>query len=299
MTPRYAIETPASPGAVGLVRVVSHDPSAVTNILDCAPVDTGDARVRRVLGLDHALVARPDDRTWLVMPHGGPALMRAIAARLHDAGWCTIQHESESESMEERLAHALAAAASPLAIGVLLDQPARWANSDPGTHTADRRLDRLIVPPRVVAVGAPNIGKSSLLNGVAGRSLAVAFDRPGTTRDAVGALIDCAGLVVRWTDTPGIECERTRDEVLAQLVGADLVLRCRDAGCAPADLDLGSVPVVDVVTRSDRADDTGPGVRTSAERSEGLGELVKAIRATLVPDDVLADPRPWRFWETS
>src|SRR5690606_37019664 len=47
-------------------------------------------------------------------------------------------------------------------------------------------------------------GKSTLLNTLAGRDLALVSGEAGTTRDHVGALIDLGGVVVRWVDTPGV-----------------------------------------------------------------------------------------------
>ena len=68
----------------------------------------------------------------------------------------------------------------------------------------DLRLRRLITPARVVVTGPTNAGKSTLLNALAGRAVAIAHHTPGTTRDAVAARIDLAGLVVDWFDTPGV-----------------------------------------------------------------------------------------------
>ena len=57
---------------------------------------------------------------------------------------------------------------------------------------------------RVVIVGPPNAGKSSLLNALAGRDVAIVTDEPGTTRDLVEVPLDLGGLKVIVTDTAGI-----------------------------------------------------------------------------------------------
>ena len=82
----------------------------------------------------------------------------------------------------------------------------------------------------VVIVGAPNAGKSSLLNALARRDAAIVSDEPGTTRDLVELALDLNGIKVRLTDTAGIRegagkveaigIERARQRAEA----ADLVL---------------------------------------------------------------------------
>ncbi|MGO9816937.1 MAG: tRNA uridine-5-carboxymethylaminomethyl(34) synthesis GTPase MnmE [Acidocella sp.] len=55
-----------------------------------------------------------------------------------------------------------------------------------------------------VILGAPNAGKSTLLNALAGEDIAIVSDIPGTTRDAVGVRIDLGGVPVHITDTAGL-----------------------------------------------------------------------------------------------
>ncbi len=308
MNARFCIDTPASPGAVAVVRVVADDAGAFFSASGIAPVAVGASGVRSVFGLDHALVARPDGRTVLVMAHGGGAIVRGIAERLEGLGverWGgEADRESAPREVTARMLDALARAASPLAIDLLLDQPRRWASRRAEDPLADARvLGRLIDPPVVVAVGSANIGKSSLLNAMAGASVALAFDRAGTTRDAVGALVDLGGLVVRWVDTPGMgggggeageAWARVRDEVAR----ADLVVRCADAGSSGPIGPAGDHPcAITVALRVDRAEPAfAADVRTSAVRGTGMDRLVETVRERLVPAAAMADPGAWRFW---
>ncbi|MEO5882573.1 MAG: tRNA uridine-5-carboxymethylaminomethyl(34) synthesis GTPase MnmE [Caldimonas sp.] len=57
---------------------------------------------------------------------------------------------------------------------------------------------------RIVLAGQPNVGKSSLLNALAGAELAIVTDIPGTTRDQVGETIQIEGVPVHVTDTAGL-----------------------------------------------------------------------------------------------
>ncbi len=56
----------------------------------------------------------------------------------------------------------------------------------------------------VVIVGAPNAGKSSLLNFLAGREVAIISEEAGTTRDLLEVKLDLGGIPVYVTDTAGL-----------------------------------------------------------------------------------------------
>src|SRR5690606_27464634 len=131
-----------------------------------------------------------------------------------------------------------------------------------------------------------------------------------TTRDHVGVQIDCAGLVVRMLDAPGLRTGAGAVEAEAQelaheeIAAADLLLVCQDAQTEPAPLELppprGQQQRLSVATRADlaagvptwRAD-----VVTSAHTGEGIDTLAAAVRAALLPPGDLAHPGRWRFWE--
>lgn len=329
--PSFEIETPRSPGAVAAIRVkapADAKPASDTWMADIKidVVGVGGLSLRDVYGIDQALIARPDPDTLIVMPHGGVAVIDSIARAFSEHGCTERQAARETMGnlpMDERLSHALARASSPLAIDLLLDQPRRWAGRseeilDESSLADGKILGRLIDPPTVVAVGRPNIGKSSLLNRLGGRSLALAFDRAGTTRDTVGAMIDAAGLVVRWIDTPGLPESGSAGDGLADeaslvraaIAQADLVVACHDSTGPKLDrlkvsgLESSAVRMLHVTTRVDRAvaeqspsSEETPPIRTSASSGAGITNLVSSVRESLVPRAVFEDDRPWRFWD--
>jgi tRNA modification GTPase len=89
---------------------------------------------------------------------------------------------------------------------------------------------------RVVIAGAPNVGKSSLLNRLAGAERAIVTPIAGTTRDAVREPIEIAGVPIMLVDTAGLrassdEIERIgMDRTRKELRGADVVLAVFEAG---------------------------------------------------------------------
>lgn len=80
---------------------------------------------------------------------------------------------------------------------------------------------RLTSPPRVVIAGPPNVGKSSLLNALAGYQRSIVSPTAGTTRDVVGVELAFDGWPVRVSDTAGL---RTAGEQL-EAAGVELTER--------------------------------------------------------------------------
>ena len=56
----------------------------------------------------------------------------------------------------------------------------------------------------VTIMGKPNTGKSSFINQVSGRDLAIVTNEPGTTRDFIESFVDIDGLPIKFVDTAGI-----------------------------------------------------------------------------------------------
>ncbi|MSR70337.1 MAG: GTP-binding protein [Phycisphaerales bacterium] len=263
------------------------------------------------------------------MPHGGPRIVAQLDSWMRAHGVTGKNHGEpspaddasdalrtypEAQCFREALALATAStAASARAIPLLLAQPARISTALAGGFSHDarsversQRLARLLHPPRVVAVGAANVGKSSLLNALAGRTVAIAMDFAGTTRDAVAARVELDGLVVDWFDTPGIRCSADEVERAAQAlaetlrVGAALLIEICAPGVPSPEIvsDVARLRVctrIDLDRRCQSVQARTAAVQVSATERIGLNELAGAIRRRLVFDEDLASTEPWIF----
>lgn len=144
-------------------------------------------------------------------------------------------------------------------------------------------------PYRVVLVGRPNAGKSSLLNAVAGTSAALVSSEPGTTRDYLSCRLDLDGLVVELVDTAGRAEAFQSIEIQSQDLGhrqaqaADLLLLCQAVDSAPdaaeaALLHQEEPPALAVATKCDLAPSGPTSLATSAKTGLGLPELRQLLR---------------------
>ncbi|MGP1272147.1 MAG: GTPase [Phycisphaerales bacterium] len=309
----FRISTARSrPAALAIIDLFGDAASQLDAAIDAItgrPTRSGGASLRSLAGVDEGLVVRLQPGRAMLMPHGGPAVLAALTDRLRALGFdeageidATRLYPEAEDTVTAAVLAALARAASPLAVDLLLAQPERWRGAPARTPNArDLRLRRLIDPPLVVCVGPPNVGKSSLLNALARREAAIVADAPGTTRDAVGATIGLAGLTVRWIDTPGRRdasgIERRAIEAAEHLDHqADLLIAVGDAFTEDPGGVAGRPPNLRLATRIDlgrpvwRAD-----LGVSARLGEGLEELVRLVRDRLVPPEDLASPDAWVF----
>lgn len=305
-------------GAVSIIRVSFDDPDRVFALLKVRLTEVGQIRLVSLFDLDEVLIARFDAGSMLIMPHGGIGMTRAISKALSDAGIALggrgsaiDQYPEAADVHEARMLVSLSTLQSPMGVDLLLDQPSRWRGYSDGDPCADASvLGRLVHPPVVVAMGNANIGKSSLVNALAGSSVAMVSDHAGTTRDHVGVMLDLAGLAVRWVDTPGIDGEvAVGDELklVAPIIErADLVVHAIDFSDNAGSLDprLASLinpetPILRIGVRSDlgRAS-CSVDCSCSSKTGEGIKGLAGMVKELMVPAEALNDPRPWRFWDS-
>ena len=159
---------------------------------------------------------------------------------------------------------------------------------------------------RVVLTGAPNVGKSSLLNAIAKRSAAIVSERPGTTRDYVSATIKLDGIECFLLDTAGVGMRNrmtgpdlvAQDMTAEQIEQAHLCLICLDASrplkvidrqilARHSDTDAAALIVLtktDLPRQLKLAAEVWhhEAIHTSSATGMGLVELKQAIRTRLV-----------------
>ncbi|MDX0950366.1 tRNA uridine-5-carboxymethylaminomethyl(34) synthesis GTPase MnmE [Sinorhizobium medicae] len=149
---------------------------------------------------------------------------------------------------------------------------------------------------KIVIAGEPNAGKSSLLNALAQRDIAIVTEIAGTTRDVLSVDLSLAGFSVKLFDTAGL---RETEEVVERegirrarqvIADADLVLLLAEK---PSDFRLDewqpgkSVPVIRVATKVDRPmprwKTSEADVFLSTRTGEGMDKLLAMLQAHL-PD---------------
>lgn len=155
-----------------------------------------------------------------------------------------------------------------------------------GAAQGERLRDGLTI----VIAGPPNAGKSTLLNALARRDVAIVSPTPGTTRDAIEVRCDLGGLPVTFVDTAGL---RDSDDVLEregiartgrQVAMADMVLWLEPAYQPSPEVPAGiqgPSPVFRLRTKIDLlAEGTGAGgdLAVSAATGAGMGQLLARIQ---------------------
>jgi tRNA modification GTPase len=150
---------------------------------------------------------------------------------------------------------------------------------------SERLRDGLVV----AIAGPPNVGKSTLMNQLARREVAIVSPHAGTTRDVIEVQLDLDGYPVTVIDTAGIresddpvEQEGVR-RARARAADADLVLWLTDTSAPEIPLH-GGTPAWLVRNKIDldagRTRQPGPGqFRISAARGDGVADLISAIVA--------------------
>ena len=171
----------------------------------------------------------------------------------------------------------------------------------------DASLWWMLHPPRVVIVGAANVGKSTLANRLFGQERSITADLPGTTRDWVGDWANLDGLAIHLIDTPGQRQSTDPIEQAAvsqsrhQIEQADLVVIVLDPTrpLAPEQSAvLASYPnALRVTNKSDLPAMWDPrplaAVPTVATTNQGVDGLRQRIRQHFQCDRFAADDPHW------
>lgn len=169
--------------------------------------------------------------------------------------------------------------------------------------------------PLVALVGRQNVGKSTLLNRLAGKQISITHDVPGTTRDRVGADVNWSGIEFTLIDTAGLGispdlpiAKKVTAQVEAAMAEADLIVFIVDVqtGITPLDLEIAArlrkihKPVILAANKADNLSlerdiiefyelSLGEPIPFSAYHGKGTAELLDAIKSLLPPPEEISD----------
>jgi tRNA modification GTPase len=252
--------------------------------------------------------------------HGGREVVAMLLEAFQRRGarvlsWQEWLQRTADSSIRAEAAVALAHALTTRTAGILLDQyqgafesvleSVRGAIEGEDLQGAETMLTGLLRyagvgrhlthPFRVVVAGAPNVGKSSLVNALAGFQRSIVSEAPGTTRDVVTTLIAVDGWPIELADTAGLRESGESLEVqgiqLARdtTAAADLCIWLVDVSMPPLWPGAFSVPVLRLVNKIDLqavwdVEAVQGAVRLSARTGEGLPELCTTLASMLVPE---------------
>jgi len=330
--PCVSVLTASGRGAVAVVRVWGPGsreladrffrPNSGPSLMKTPP---GRLRVGRVgAGLGDevvAVVVEGEPPEVEIQCHGGSAAVALVVQALVEGGalirsaqaWA--RHSSGSATRAEAQV-ALGSAPTARVAEILLDQAEgalhdellRLADAEPEKILAglDPLIDRallgihLIEGWKVVLAGRPNVGKSRLLNALAGYDRAIVDPTPGTTRDVVTVRAAFDGWPVELADTAGLR--ESVDPIEIQGVGiardrhreADLVVVVLDRSEPLTGMDREILEdhreAMIVANKSDLplswdVSELGA-LAVSAERGDGIEKLASAIARRLVPTDL-------------
>jgi tRNA modification GTPase len=345
--------TPSGRGAVAVVLVAGPDAGEYVGryFQPASRLRADDLPLNRIVfgqwgpGGEELVVCRRGADQIEVHCHGGDAAARAIIDQVVACGarhltWREWLQRTGEDPIRAAAQIALAAAPTDRTAAILLDQfhgaladalrgaltaidDANWpmATDIVGELLSRRELGlHLTTPWQVVVAGPPNVGKSSLINAIAGFERAIVSLLPGTTRDVVTVTTAIDGWPVQLADTAGLrgagdELEAAGIDLAAKAIGAaDLVVLVEDAAASGQDrpkmgrlnspailagpgihvrnkIDLVSLHSVGA-TGSASADKLiqkpgelcqWPTLDTSALTGVGIAELIAAIGHALVP----------------
>jgi GTP-binding protein len=230
---------------------------------DYIVIDTGGFEPLRAEGIAREMAAQAEqaiaesDAVILVLDarEGLTAQDRRVAERLRMTGRPVLLAANKAEGLPAGATaefhelglgepHAISAAHGEgvrdlmeLALTPFVEEAAAEAEAE--THKGERRA-------RVAVVGRPNVGKSTLINALLGEERLIAFDQPGTTRDAIEVEFEADGRLFTLIDTAGL---RRRGKVfeavekfsvvktLQAIADANVVILLLDAAAEISDQD--------------------------------------------------------------
>lgn len=254
------------------------------------------------------IVVQTGDSVFEIQCHGSVAAVGAIEADLTAAGatessnrdsWTFANNEHQAE-----IAKAMESCLTQRTARHLLRQYQLWNSPNiSGSNSVKKALsfatfgEKLTQPWRIVLCGRPNVGKSSLINALAGFERAIVHSTAGTTRDLVSQHTAIDGWPVELIDSAGIreaenQIERAGISKAREVIeSADLVIHIVDATSdEPFDAEISQnraglvvVNKVDLCEQTNLEPFACPVVSVSAKTGAGLSDFLAAISKAIVP----------------
>ncbi len=229
-------------------------------------------------GIADLIEAETEAQRRQALRQAGGALSRLVAGWSARLARLLARQEAFIEFEDEDLPAGLDDAVATKAAALRAEMAAHLAEAPRGERLRDGLM--------VAIIGAPNAGKSSLLNALVGREAAIVSARAGTTRDVVEARLTLAGVPVTLADTAGLR--EAVDEIEAEGVRrarrraeeADLVLAVFAADQAPDAETLAAMPA-DALVVVNKADLATPSLAGALAISALTGEGLDTLRTRL------------------
>ncbi len=317
------------PGAAALVDSVFR-PAKKQSLLETPPGKLRLGRIGAGLGDEVLAVLLEESQTERqgasrvveIHCHGGPAARALVASALTEKGVRLLEGWSRGSRLrasriKEQAEFDLAHASTLRSAEILLEQTQGALERELTNVLAQIELDalrslavlesllaradlgtRLVRGWRIALAGKPNVGKSSLLNAIAGYARALVHHEPGTTRDLVTVSTAVDGWPVVFVDTAGLRA--TIDPVEAAGVElarseqdeADLVLVVLDGSNPLDDSDMDLLcrfkKAIKVANKCDLAVEWDPNdhnaIAVSAQNAINIHVLLDAISKRIAPD---------------
>lgn len=250
--------------------------------------------------------------------HGGREMLRMMSDLLVNQGlkpstWQEFLQQTTPNRLASEAAIALAQATTHRTAAILLDQfhgsltkavekilQALEETAPDRARDLLKNLTRwiplglhLTQPWRVVIAGPPNVGKSSLVNAIAGFQRSIVSPIPGTTRDIVTTQLALNGWPIQLFDTAGLRNETGALEAegiglaRASIAQADLLLWMMDSSNVPVFPPMESDHFRIVINKIDlppawNLDEVQGAMRISVQTGAGLPELIEQVGKWLV-----------------
>lgn len=344
MNAKAAVTTEKGISAISGIRITGAGAGRIiekifrTNSRKKISLKTGDVLVGDIVDganvIDHVVVACEDENEFSISCHGNPLITEAVMKLLKSSGAelktieallaekirAEAENAIEAEARFEQLKAASLTGVKLIAAQAgsgLAKTAKQWLEGAVdlkeiiqqcrGILADSEKAKYFIAGGRAVIAGAPNSGKSTLLNLLAGRQKAIVTDIAGTTRDWISVKCRVGEVPIEFFDTAGLDQvlaeksdieHRSQQAAMELIDGSDVVLYVNDAGerteaVCPEWLKDKKVLIVqnkcDLLSKLQKRELSSGDIQISAKNGEGLEALCRSILKVLAAGEISDD----------